>query len=78
MTITVPTHPGVLITDPTITVVATVDRPVERTFQPSILLEAGPSISIHYELPPLPYVNNTWTDTDVQHAVEQHLATLTV
>jgi hypothetical protein len=76
MTIEVPSHPGVLIIDPTVTVVATLDRPTEQTFQPSVVLESGANIRIHYDLPAQPYVNGTWSDADVQAAVDAHLSTL--
>jgi hypothetical protein len=77
MTIEIPSHPGVLLTDPAITVVATIDRPTEKTFQPAIVLESGPNIRIHYDLPAQPYVDDNWTDSDVQAAVAAHLSTLT-
>jgi hypothetical protein len=78
MTIVVPSHPGVHLIDPVVTVVGTIDRPLEQTYQPSVILECGPNICIHYELPACPYVDGTWHDEDVQAAVEAHLASLAI
>lgn len=76
MTIVVPSHPGVELTDPVVTVVGTIDRPLDQTFQPAILLDCGANICIHYELPVFPYVNGSWDDDDVHAAVSAHLLTL--
>lgn len=75
-TYTVPTHPGVLIADPEVTVASTLDLPAERQFVPAILFRVGENICIHHDLPPQPYVNGTWTDEDVAAAVSAHLVTL--
>lgn len=77
-TYAVPSHPGVLIVDPTVVVVSTIDRPLQQQFQPAIEFVRGERVRIHHDLPPQPYVAGTWTDEDVEQAVAAHLVTLEV
>ena len=69
------THPGLIITDPQITVVETTDFPLEGMFQPRVLLE-GDNYKISHTLPKQPYVNGTWTDNTVNNAVTNYLNSL--
>jgi hypothetical protein len=71
----VPSHPGVLIVDPEVLVVCTLDRPPQQQFQPSIEFVCE-NLRIHHDLPSQAYVNGTWTDEDVRAAVAAHLVTL--
>lgn len=77
MKYTVDTHEGVIIENPEIELIGTFDNPIEQTFKPSILFKFGDS-KIHHELPPQPYVNGTWTDVNVELAIENHLKTLEI
>ena len=70
------THPGVILVDPMITVVETMDRPLEETFTPSLLIEQGDTIRIFHVLPPQPYKYGTWTDSTVAKAVQDYLASI--
>lgn len=64
----VKTHPGVVITDPVIEVVRTIDDPLKHTFTPCVHITFGESC-IYHELPAHPYVNGTWSDKNVDDAV---------
>jgi hypothetical protein len=57
--------------------VGTFDNPIEQTFKTSIIFVFGES-RIFHEMPPQPYVNGTWNDSDVQKAIEKHLKSLEI
>lgn len=77
MKYTVSTHEGVIIDNPTIEVQGTFDNPNNETFTPRIVFVFGES-RIFHELPPQPYVDGTWNDSDVEKSIELHLKTLEI
>ena len=74
---TVPLHPGLLIVEPTVEVISTIDWPQDESFQPAIILRTA-YCEIYHELPAQPYVNGTWSDEDVYNAIAAHLETIHV
>ena len=77
MKYTVNTHEGVVIDNPQIEVIGTFDDPIKETFTPSIIFVFGES-RIFHELPPQPYVNGTWDDSNVELAIENYLKTIEI
>lgn len=75
-TYAVPSHPGLLLVDPEVIIVSTLDLPRLQRYRPSIELVMGDHVRIHHDLPEQPYVDGTWTDADVSASVEAHLLTL--
>jgi hypothetical protein len=71
------THKGVVIDNPSIEIVGTFDNPIEETFTPSIIFAFGEN-RIFNEMPPQPYINGTWNDSDVDKAIEKHLKSLEI
>ena len=67
------THPGVIMIDPTITIVRTIDDPIKQTFEPHLLFTDGDRIKIYHVMPEQPYVNGTWLDNTVSKSVETYL-----
>lgn len=75
MTFTIETHSDRTFTDPSITVVETVDNPIAETFTPRVII-ADSTGEYSHTLPPQPYVNGTWDDTDVETAVTNYFNSL--
>lgn len=75
MTFTIPTHQDRTFIDPTITVVETVDNPINKTFTPRVIISDNTGDYSH-TLPAQDYVNGTWEDQDVLNSVENHFNSL--
>jgi hypothetical protein len=75
MTFTIETHADRTFTDPTITVVETVDKPLDETFIPRVIISDSTGEYSH-TLPPQPYVNGTWIDEDVEASVTNYFNSL--
>lgn len=75
MTFTIETHADRTFTDPTITVIETVDRPLDSTFIPRVIISDSTGDYSH-TLPPQPYVDGTWTDDDVSNSVNQYFESI--
>lgn len=75
MKIEVSTHPGLIISNPTIEIYYTMDDPNGKTFTPTIILidEENPRIRIGHTLPPHPYINDAWDDMDVSNYINEYL-----
>ena len=69
------THPGLIINNPTIEIYYVVDYPQHKTFAPTIIFIDGdsPKIRIGHVMSQQPYVNDTWTDEDVENAINKYL-----
>jgi hypothetical protein len=74
MKIEVITHNEIL-EDPIVELEKTIDIPKNETFIPCIVLvdKDNPKRRFAQYLPEQPYINGTWTDEDVQNAIDQHL-----
>lgn len=74
MKIEVATHNEILI-DPIIELEKTIDNPKNKTFQPVIVLvdKDNPIRRFGQFLHEQPYINDTWTDEDVQNAINDYL-----
>lgn len=79
MKIEVSTHNEVLI-DPIIELERTIDNPKNKTFQPVIILvdSENPRRRFGQFLPEQPYINDTWTDEDVQNAIDTHIRSIII
>lgn len=75
-TFTINTHEGVDLTGEKWTLVKTIDHSDSQTFTPCIIFNESERTNIYYELPPQPYVNDTWNDEDVQVAILNHIKQL--
>ena len=73
MRIELDTHKGVILENPTIELMGTYDDPINETFTPTIRLTDGENVKPWHDLPPQPYVKGTWTDEDVQNAIDKYL-----
>jgi hypothetical protein len=73
----VETHPGVVIENPEIEILKTIDYPKNKTFQPIILFIFGES-RIYHELPEYDYINDTWGDDDVDNTITEYLKTIEI
>lgn len=69
------THKGVILVNPTIELIGTFDNPIDETFTPTIVF-VDVNIRIGHSLPAQPYINDTWTDEDVQNAIDNYLASI--
>lgn len=58
--------------DFTFEVLSTIDHPKNETFTPSVLFVSGKT-KVVVTLPPQPYVNGSWTDTDVEQAIAKYI-----
>jgi hypothetical protein len=67
------THPGLIIENPEVILVSTLDLPVEQKFQPSVIFIVEPNINIFHQLPMFDYVDGSWDDEDVQAAINSYL-----
>lgn len=56
---------------------STLDNPKDETFTPTVVFVSGKT-RIANQLPPQPYVNGTWSDKDVNDAVENYIQLITV
>ena len=75
MKFTIPTHQDRTFTDPSITVIETVDNPIAETFTPRVIISDSTGEYSH-TLPAQPYVKGTWTDEDVDSAVTNYFNSL--
>jgi len=73
MRIELKSHKGVIMIDPTVELQTTLDNPINETFTPSVVFIDGDRIRIAHDLSAQPYVNGTWTDEDVQSAIDKYL-----
>ena len=75
-TYTVNTHPGLQMINPNYEInQGTKDFFKDKTFQPSITFVIGNS-RIFHQLPPQPYVNDSWDDAIVESAIENYLKSI--
>lgn len=56
---------------------STLDNPNDQTFTPSIVFISG-TTRIFNTLPSQPYVNGTWTDEDVNTAINEHIKSIEI
>jgi hypothetical protein len=78
MKIILDTHQTIELINPEYRV-ETLDNAEVQTFTPIIYFKTernGVPFEIAHSMPPQPYVNNTWTDTDVENAVKTYLQTI--
>jgi hypothetical protein len=71
---------NITLEDPIVELDYTVDNPKNETFMPVIVLvdKINPAIRIGHELPPQPYVEGTWTDEDVENAIQEYIKSISV
>lgn len=69
------THPGLILIDPDVQVVQTIDDDINDTFTPHLLFINGES-RIYHVMPPQPYVNGTWTNATRDNAVRAYLESI--
>lgn len=79
MKIEVATHNEILI-DPIIELEKTIDNPKNKTFQPVIVLidSENPRRRFGQFLPEQPYINDTWTDEDVNNSIVAYLNSINI
>lgn len=79
MKIEVHTHNEILI-DPIIELERTIDDAKNKTFQPVIVLidKDNPIRRFGQFLPEQPYINDSWTDEDVQNAISEYIKRIEV
>ena len=79
MKIEVTTHNEIL-TDPIIELERTIDNPKNKTFQPVIVLidKENPVRRFGQFLPEQHYINDTWTDEDVENAILSHIESVKI
>lgn len=68
---------NVELDDFTYEVHSTLDNPNGETFTPTVIFISGKT-RIANTLPPQPYVNGTWTDQDVENAVQEYIKSIEV
>lgn len=56
---------------------STLDNPNDETFTVTVVFISG-SNKIANTLPPQPYVNGTWTDQDVENAIQEYIKSIEV
>ena len=76
MKIELDSHKGVIMINPIVELISTLDNPIKETFTPSLVFIDGDRIRIGHDLPPQPYVKGTWTDEDVQNAINKYLQSI--
>jgi hypothetical protein len=77
MKIELPLYQGLIIDNFTYEVSRTIDFSKDQKFMPVILITAK-NINIMHECDMFDYINNTWTDKDVENAIESYLKKLQV
>lgn len=75
MRIILESHPGLVLVDPTVEILRTIDDDVNDTFTPQLLFIHGES-RIFHEMPPQPYVDGSWTNDDRDEAVSAYVSGL--
>lgn len=76
MTIELESHKGVKMVNPTVELISTLDNPIKETFTPELVFVDGDRIRISHTMPPQPYVKGTWTDEDVDNAINKYLQSI--
>lgn len=79
MKIEIATHNEILI-DPIIELDKTIDNPKNKTFQPVVILIDSENTRRRFGqfLPEQPYINDTWTDEDVQNAIDNYIQSMII
>jgi len=75
MRIEIPNYEGLLIEDFEVILYKIVDYPIMNKFQPIIIIKSK-NINIMHECDFFDYVNNTWTNEDVDNALDNYLKKL--
>lgn len=68
---------NVELDDFTYEVHSTLDNPNDETFTVTVVFVSG-STRIANALPSAPYVNGTWTDQDVENAIQEYIKSISV
>jgi hypothetical protein len=56
---------------------STLDNPNDETFTVTVVFVSG-STRIANTIPSYPYVNGTWTDEDVENAIQNYIKSISV
>lgn len=69
-----------ILEDPIVELDKTIDIPKNETFMPCIVLIDNKDKKRRFGmyLPEQPYINGTWTDEDVQKAIDEHLKSISI
>ena len=77
MKIILSTHLEIELVDPAVEIISTLDDPINQTFTPTILFVCGEN-KIGHTIPASAYIKGTWTDEDVENAIQEYIKSISV